>query len=65
MIETCDGSVSGTAARALREADAARRERVDRRRQPAPDAIRAQRVDGDEDDVGVNRCQRRRGAVTG
>ena len=48
----CDGSVSGAVLRALRKARAARRQRIDRRRQSAADAIGAQRVDGDEQDVG-------------
>ena len=36
----------------VREPHAARRDRVDRRRQPAPHPVRAQRVDGDQQDVG-------------
>ena len=47
------------------EAHAARRQPVDRRRQAAPDPVRAQGVDGDEEDVGFLDGSRRRGPVTG
>jgi hypothetical protein len=49
MIDTCDGSVSGAVARA------ARRQGVDRRRETAADPIGTQRVDRDEQDVGLLR----------
>ena len=61
MIVTCDGNVSGTVVRALSKRTPARASASMAGVKPAADPIGAERVDGDEDDVGrVGRVVRAR-----